>query len=90
MLRAVSIFLLMTPLAVMQEEGGKPEQTRMQVRKEADVKYLSKEEGQHFKREMLLSCSATVGNSIGNTVKIPFSVTGGVSFMKTSGFERLL
>lgn len=90
MLRAVSIFLLMTPLAVMQEEGGKPEQTRMQVRKEADVKYLSKEEGQRFKREMLLSCSATVGNSIRNTVKIPFSVTGGVSFMKTSGFERLL
>lgn len=45
MLRAVSIFLLMTPLAIMQEEGGKPAQTQMEVRKEADVKYLPKEEG---------------------------------------------
>lgn len=48
MLRAVSMFLLMTPLAVMQEEGGKPAQAQMQVRKEADVKYLPKEEGQHL------------------------------------------
>lgn len=58
----------MTPLAVMQEEGGKPAQAQMQVRKEADVKYLPKEEEQHFKREMLLSSSATVGISCQNSI----------------------
>lgn len=68
MLRAVSTFLLMTPLAVMQEEGGKPAQTQMQVRKEADVKYLPKEEGQHFKRKTLLSSSAIVGISHQNPI----------------------
>lgn len=51
MLRAVSTFLLMTPLVVMQKEGGKPVQTQMQVRKEYVVKYLPKEEGQYFKRK---------------------------------------
>lgn len=68
MLRAVSTFLLMTPSTVMQEEGGKPAQTQMQVRKEADVKYLPKEEGQHFKRRMLLSSSAVVGISRQNPI----------------------
>lgn len=51
MSRAVSMFLLMTPLVVMQKEGGKPVQTQIQVRKEDVVKYLPKEEGQHFKRK---------------------------------------
>lgn len=62
------MFLLMTPLAVMQEEGGKLAQAQMQVRKEADIKYLPKEEGQHFKREMLLFSSATVGISCQNSI----------------------
>lgn len=44
MLRAVRMFLLMTPLVVMQKEGGKPAQTQMQVRKE-DVKYLPRKKG---------------------------------------------
>lgn len=67
MLRAASTFLLMTPLVVMQKEGGKPVRTQMQVRKE-DVKYLPEEEEQHFKRKMLLSSSAVVGISHHNSI----------------------
>lgn len=62
MLRA---FLLMTPLVVMQKEGGKPQ---MQVREEDDVKYLLKKEGRHFKRKALLSSSAVVGISHQNSI----------------------
>lgn len=45
MLRAASTFLLMTPLVVMQKEGGKPVQTQMQVRKEDVVKYFPRKKG---------------------------------------------
>lgn len=45
MSRAVRMFLLMTPLVVMQKEGGKPVQTQMQVRKENVVKYLPRKKG---------------------------------------------
>jgi len=68
MLRAASTFLLMTPLVVMQKEGGKLVQTQMQVRKEDVVKYLPKEEGQHFKRKTLLSSSAVVGINYQNSI----------------------
>lgn len=86
MLRAASTFLLMTPLVVMQKEGGKPVQTQMQVRKE-DVKYLPEEEGQHFKRKTLLSSSAVVGNK---PTKFHSQLLEGFLFIKTSGFEWLL
>lgn len=86
MLRAASTFLLMTPLVVMQKEGGKPVQTQMQVRKEDVVKYLRKEEGQHFKRKILLSSSAVVGISHQNSV---LNYWRGF-FYETSVFEWLL
>lgn len=68
MVRAASMFFLMTPLVVMQKEGGKPVRTQMQVRKKDVVKYLPEEEGQHFKRKMLLSSSAVVGISHQNSI----------------------
>lgn len=51
MLRAVRMFLLMTPLVVMQKEGGKPVRTQMQVRKEDVVKYLPRKKASNSKEK---------------------------------------
>ncbi|KAI1237164.1 Mitogen-activated protein kinase kinase kinase MLT, partial [Lamprotornis superbus] len=85
-LRAVRMFLLMTPLVVMQKEGGKPVRTQMQVRKEDVVKYLPRKKGSISKEKMLLCSSAVVGISHQNSI---LNYWKGF-FYKTSVFEWLL